>query len=65
MVRTLLGGDPGDFQIAAVVLGVPHPPGYPLWVLLAHGFDALIPVRDAAWRINLTSPIYAALAVGG
>src|SRR5689334_5033006 len=64
MVRAVLGGDPGDFQIAAVVLGVPHPPGYPLWVLLAHLAYRVIPVGDAAWRVNLTSPLYAALATG-
>src|SRR4051812_23457809 len=64
MVRAVVGGDPGDFQIAAVVLGVPHPPGYPLWVLLAHLFYTLIPINSPAWRVNLTSPVYAALAVG-
>src|SRR3954454_25200413 len=64
MARTVRPGDPGEFQLAAVVLGVPHPPGYPLWVLIAHLFTRVIPYGDALWRVSLTSVVYGATAVG-
>lgn len=61
--RTVRWGDPGEFQLAAVVLGVPHPPGYPLWVLVAHLFY-LVPVGEPLWRISLTSVVYGTATVG-
>src|SRR5437588_516850 len=35
-------GDSPDLITAAVVLGVPHPPGYPLFTILGHLFS-LVP----------------------
>jgi hypothetical protein len=46
-----------------VVLGVPHPPGYPLWVLVAHLFY-LVPFGEPLWRISLTSVVYGTATVG-
>src|SRR5689334_11003414 len=63
MARTIRWGDPGEFQLAAIVLGVPHPPGYPLWVLIAHAFYRLLPYGDALWRIDFTSVVYATATV--
>ncbi|MGH7150449.1 MAG: protein O-mannosyl-transferase family, partial [Planctomycetota bacterium] len=44
-----------------------HPPGYPLWCLLARAFATLLPVGDFAWRVNLFSgfSISLACALGG
>jgi hypothetical protein len=39
---------------AAEVLGIPHAPGYPLYVLTAHVFTWL-PFGDVAYRVNLFS----------
>ena len=64
MARTVRPGDPGEFQLAGAVLGVPRPPGYPLWVLIAHLFVQLVPHGDAIWRISLTSVVYGAATVG-
>src|SRR5437899_1936066 len=44
-VRTLapsvLPGDYAEFQMCAAVLGVPHPTGYPLYILLGKLFTLL------------------------
>ncbi len=53
--------DSGSFIAAAHTLGVAHPPGYPLWCLLAHGFTWL-PLGTVAWRVNLFSAVCAAAA---
>jgi hypothetical protein len=40
---------------------VAHPPGVPLWVMLAH-LASLVPVGSVAVRINFSSAVFAALA---
>ena len=47
-----LGGDAGEFQIAARVWGLPHPTGYPLYALLLKLW-ALLPFGSVAFRANL------------
>jgi hypothetical protein len=47
--------------LAAYGLGVAHPPGVPLWVMLAH-LASLVPVGNVAVRINFSSALFAALA---
>jgi len=56
-------GDSGELLLAAESLGVPHPPGYPLWTLLAR-VAAAIPVSSLAWRVNALSALLAAAATG-
>ena len=56
-------GDSGELLLAARTLGVPHPPGYPLWTLLAHG-AASLPWGDVAARVNALSALLAALGAG-
>ena len=53
--------DSGELIVAAYGLGVAHPPGFPLWVMLAH-LASLVPVGSVAVRINLSSAIFAAFA---
>src|SRR3954469_16881438 len=58
--RTLapgLGGtiDSAEFQHAAYRLGIVHPTGYPLYLLLARAWIALVPGGEVAWRVNLLS----------
>ncbi len=43
--------DSGEFLTAAYNLGIPHPPGYPLWCLLAHPFT-WIPIGSIAERVH-------------
>lgn len=53
--------DSGELIVAAQGLGVAHPPGFPLWVILAH-LALLVPVGNVAVRINFSSALFAALA---
>jgi tetratricopeptide (TPR) repeat protein len=58
----ITGEDAGELAAAAYVLGIPHPPGYPLWCLLAHPFTWL-PVYTVSWRVSLFSAVMAAATV--
>jgi hypothetical protein len=62
------GADSGELLAAAMVNGVPHPPGYPLYTMLLQAWlaltGALMPARDLAWRGNLLSALTAAWSVG-
>src|SRR5215217_5364260 len=49
-------------QAEVSVLGVGHPTGYPTYLMLTHLFTYL-PFGDQAYRVNLASAVYAALAV--
>ena len=53
--------DSGELIVAARFLGVAHPPGFPLYLILAHLFS-LVPIGNIAVRINSASAIFAALA---
>jgi len=53
--------DGGELAAAARILGIPHPPGYPTYVLLAHLFT-LLPAGEVATRTNLLSAVCAATA---
>ena len=53
--------DSGELIVAAHGLGVAHPPGFPLWVILAH-LVSLLPLGNVAVRINFSSALFAALA---
>jgi hypothetical protein len=55
--------DSGELALAARDLGVAHPPGMPLWVLLAH-LATLVPWSNVAARVAAASAIFAALAAG-
>lgn len=59
---TVTGEDSGELIAAAYTLGIPHPPGYPTWTMLAHAFTWL-PFGNVAWRVNLMSAVFAALTV--
>jgi len=56
--------DSGEFLTAAHQLGVPHPPGYPIWAICAWIWQQVIPFGNIAWRINLMSAVFSALAAG-
>lgn len=60
---SVMPGDYAEFQLSAAILGVPHPTGYPLYVLLGKLFTFL-PFGDIAYRVNLSSAVYMAGATG-
>jgi len=59
---TVTGEDSGELIAAAYTLGIPHPPGYPLWCMLGKLFT-LLPIGCVAWRVALMSTVFAAGAV--
>lgn len=61
LAPTVTFEDSGELITAAVHLGVPHQPGYPLYTLIGHLFSHL-PGEPVAWRLNLMS---AAMSAGG
>jgi hypothetical protein len=56
--------DTGEYMAAVKVLGIPHPPGNPFFVMLGHAFASLpIPVGYGA-RINIMAALASALSAG-
>jgi hypothetical protein len=53
--------DSPEFTAAAQTLGIPHPPGHPLWVMLVKPFT-LLPIGPIALRVALASAAFGALA---
>jgi len=62
--------DSGELVVAADYLGVPHPPGYPLWTILAWIFKSIFSwVRyhghpNPAWAVAFMSAFFGALLSG-
>lgn len=60
--RDVVVGDTGDFLTTAATLGVAHPPGYPLLVLIGHAFS-LVSIGPLAFRMNLVAAASHAITV--
>lgn len=64
LAPTVAFWDTSEYIAAAKVLGIPHPPGNPLFTVLAHAFG-LLPLAGAyAVRINIFAALTSALAAG-
>lgn len=59
-------GDAGEFTLALALRGVPHPTGYPLYVLLGHAWVATLHALGAGWAhaANAWSAAGAGVAAG-
>lgn len=70
LAPTLTLEDSGELAVAGDYLGVPHPPGYPIWTMIAWVFTKLFAfVRfrgqpNPAWAIGLMSAVFGSLAAG-
>ena len=64
LAPTVTFWDAGEFIASAKILGIPHPPGTPLFVMLGHVWGAVVPVGEYAFRLNLMSAFFSALAAG-
>src|SRR2546426_1180014 len=64
LAPTVTWWDAGKFITAAKVLGVPHPPGTPLFVLLGHVWAGVVRIGGYAWRLNLMSACFSASGAG-
>lgn len=53
----VLSGDSAEFQFAAPLLAVPHPTGYPLYILLAKLATLVVPFGSIAYRVTLVSAV--------
>lgn len=58
----IYGGDSGDLVTAAVTMGVPHPPGYPLYSALGW-FASHLPILTPVWRVTLVSSLSHAIVL--
>jgi hypothetical protein len=55
--------DCGEFIACSYILGVPHPPGAPLYLLLGRVFSMMPLAADIGWRVNLISALAGAATV--
>ena len=54
--------DTFEFQVVAPQLGIAHPTGYPLFLLLGKLFTYL-PLSTVAWRLNFAATLYGLVAL--
>ncbi|MFH0930926.1 MAG: DUF2723 domain-containing protein, partial [Candidatus Zixiibacteriota bacterium] len=59
---TIFWWDSAEFVAAIATLGIPHPPSFPLYVLLGKAFSFL-PVFSLSSKLNLLSGIFSALSL--
>ena len=64
LAPTVTFWDAGEFIAAAKTLGIPHPPGTPLFVMIAHVWAMIFPVGEYAFRTNLLSAVLSAAGAG-
>ena len=62
LAPTVTFWDAGELIASIHNLGIPHPPGTPLFVLLGHVWAAHFPIGEYAWRTNLMSATFSAAA---
>lgn len=55
-------GDTFEFQVLSHELGIAHPTGYPLYILIGKLFTFL-PLGNVAYRVNVSSALFAAATV--
>lgn len=64
LAPTTVFWDASEYMAAAHALGIPHPPGNPLFILLAHTWGLLPLAVDYGARINLLAAVTSAAAAG-
>lgn len=64
LAPTVTFWDAGELIAAAKTLGIPHPPGTPLFVMIAHVWALLFPIGEYAFRTNFLSALLSASGAG-
>ena len=54
--------DSGEFITCGYTLSIPHPSGYPLFILLGKIFSTM-PFGEIGWRVNIMSAFFSALCI--
>ena len=60
MAPTVSFWDTGEFIATSYILGIPHPPGSPLFLLIGKLFTLIPFSTDIAFRMNIFSPLISA-----
>ena len=55
--------DSGEFSVSAYTLGIPHPPGYPVYTLLAKLWITLIPWANPGYKTNILSGFLSIISI--
>lgn len=63
MAPTMSFWDCGEFLATASILGNPHPPGNPMFMLIGRVFMMFIPLKEIAIRMNFLSALAAAMTI--
>ena len=56
-------GDSAELQFMGKILSIPHPTGYPIYILINFIFTSIFPFGSLAFKVNLLSSIFSLLAV--
>jgi tetratricopeptide (TPR) repeat protein len=54
--------DSGELCTGSFYAGIPHAPGYPVWVIYSWFWTAILPIGNVAWRVEVGQSF--AMAVG-
>ncbi|MCZ6917777.1 MAG: DUF2723 domain-containing protein [Gemmatimonadetes bacterium] len=60
LAPTVTFWDAGEFLAAAKILGVPHPPGTPGFVMMANVWGSFFPIGGFAYRVNFMTALFSA-----
>ncbi|MBW1923257.1 MAG: DUF2723 domain-containing protein [Deltaproteobacteria bacterium] len=64
LAPSLPAADAGEQITAAHFLGISHPTGTPLYLLLMKAWEVCLPMGSVAWRMNLLNAVLGSVAVG-
>ena len=63
MAPTVSLWDCGEFIATSIIMGIPHPPGTPLYLIIGNFFSQIPILSDLGARVNLISVIASALSI--
>jgi hypothetical protein len=63
LAPTVTFWDCGELIACSHILGNPHPPGNPLFLLMARAVIVLLPFQEVAFRVNVLSSLASSLTV--
>ncbi len=62
LAPTVTFWDAGELIATSKILGIPHPPGTPLFVLIANVWGMIFPLGEFAFRTNFMTAVFSAAA---